>query len=88
MAKHSGIVSQLIAVHVVSGCETVGCYLGIGKTNVVKVLLAGIELNHLGYPKASLNDASNEATHLIGACYGEQCDPSDTMSSVRYNVSV
>ena len=36
MAKHSGIFSQLIAAHANSGCDNVGCYLGIGKTPVIK----------------------------------------------------
>ena len=52
LAKHSGIVPQLIAAHAVSGCDTVGCYHGIGKTKDVKALLAGIELNNLGDPKS------------------------------------
>ena len=29
-----------------------------------------------------------ESTHFIGAFYGQNCDPSDTMSSVRYKVWV
>ena len=49
---------------------------------------AGIELNHLGDPKASLDDVMNESTHFIGACYGQKCEPSDTMSSIRYKVWV
>ena len=57
VAKNSSIFSQLIAVHAISGCDKVGCYLGIGKTKVVKAWSAGIELNHLGDPKASLDDA-------------------------------
>ncbi len=36
VAKHSGIGSQLIAAHAISGCDIVGCYLGIGKTKVIK----------------------------------------------------
>ena len=88
VAKQSGIVSQLIAAHAVSGCDTVECCLGIGKTNVVEALLAGIELNHLGDLKDSLDHAMKESTHLIGACYGRKCDPSDTMYSVRYKVWV
>ena len=88
VTKHSGIVPQLIAVQAVSGCDTVGCYHGIGNTKVVKALSAGIELNHLGDPKASFNDAMKESTHFIGACYGQKCDPSDTMSSIRYKVWV
>ena len=86
VAKHSGIVPQFIAAHAVSRCDTVGCYHGIGKTNVVKALSAGIELNHSEDPKASLDDVMKESTHFIGACYGQKCDPSDTMSSIRYKV--
>ena len=68
VAKHPGIVPQLIATHAVSGCDTVSCYHGIGKTKVVKALSAGIELNHLGNPKDSLHDAMKESTHFIYAC--------------------
>ena len=46
VAKHSGIVPQLIAAHAVSRCDTVGCYHGNAKTKVVKALSAGIALNH------------------------------------------
>ena len=49
-----------------------------GKLKVVKALSAGIELNHLGDPKASLDDVMKESTHFIGACYGRKCDPSST----------
>ena len=47
-----------------------------------------IELNHLGDPKASLDDVMKESTHFIGACYGQKSDPSDTMSSIHYKVWV
>ena len=67
-------------------CDTVGCYNGIGKTKVVKALSAGIVLNHLGDPKANLDDVIKESTHFIGACYGQKCDPSDTMSSICYKL--
>ena len=88
VAKHSGIVPQFIVAHAVSGCDTVGCNHGIGKTKIVKALSAGIELNPLGDPKASLDDAMKESTYFVGACYGQKCDPSDTMSSIRYKVWV
>ena len=89
VAKHSGIVPQLISARAVSRCDTVGCYHGIGKTKVVKALSAGIEVNHSGDPKASLDDVMKESsTHFIGACYGQKCDPSDTMSSICYKVCV
>ena len=88
VAKHSGIVPQFIVAHAVSGCDTVGCNHGIGKTKIVEALSAGIELNPLGDPKASLDDAIKESTYFVGACYGQKCDPSDTMSSIRYKVWV
>ena len=42
----------------------------------------------MGDPKTSLDDVMKESTHFIGACYGHKCDPSDTMSSIRYKVWV
>ena len=47
VANHSGFVPQLIAAHAVSVCDTVDCYHGIRKTNVIKAMSAGIALNHL-----------------------------------------
>ena len=79
VAKHSGIVSQLITAHAISGCHKLGCYLGTGKTKVIKAWSAGIELNHLGDPNASLDDAMKESTHLIGQVM-------DRVRSVRHNV--
>ena len=50
---------------------------------------AVIELNHLGYLKTSIDDVMKESIiHLIGACYGQKCDPSNTMSSVSYEAWV
>ena len=45
-------------------------------------------MNHLGDPKASLDDVMKESTHFIGACYGQKCESSDTMSSIHYKVWV
>ena len=45
-------------------------------------------MNHLGVPKASIDDLMKDSTHFIGACYGKKCDPSDTMSSIRYKIWV
>ena len=53
-----------------------------GRQKLLKPQLsAGIELNHLGDPKASLDDVMKESARFIGICYGHKCDPSDTMSS-------
>ena len=37
-AKHKEIVTNLLPAHAISGCDTVACYLGIGKGRVVKHL--------------------------------------------------
>ena len=42
----------------------------------------------MGDPKASLDEVMKESIHFIGACYGQKCDLSDTMSSIRYKVWV
>ena len=58
-------------------------------THLVATMVSeGVELNQLGDPKARLEDVMNESTQFIGACYGQKCDPSDTMSSIRYKVCV
>ena len=65
-----------------SGCDTVGCYHGIGKTKIVKALSAGIELNHLGDPKASLDDVMKNvlSVHVMerSAIHPTQCLQSAT----------
>ena len=75
VAKHSGSTC-------VSGCDTVGCYHGIGKTKIVKALSAGIELNHLGDPKASLDDVMKNilSVHVMerSAIHPTQCLQSAT----------
>ena len=86
VANHSGIVQQLIAADAVSGCDTVGCHHGIIKMRLA--LPAGIALNYLGYPKASLDDVIKESTHFISACYEQKTYPPDTMHRVRYKVWV
>ena len=55
---------------------------------VVKALPAGIALNYLGDPKASLDDVMTESTHFISACYEQKTYPPDTMHRFRYKVWV
>ena len=35
-AKHKEIVTNLLPAHTISGCDTVACYLGIGKNNFIR----------------------------------------------------
>ena len=65
VAKHSGVVPQLIAAHAVSGWRQLVATMVSGKQRLLKP--CRIELNHLGHPKASLDDVMKESTHFIGA---------------------
>ena len=73
--KNNALVPYLIGAHALSGCDTVGCYFGIGKGKVVKLLRDGYILPSLGNINAELPDVVQESTIFIAACYGfAQCE--------------
>ncbi|KAG0717404.1 hypothetical protein GWK47_008061 [Chionoecetes opilio] len=82
--KHQAIVTQLLAAHALTGCDTVGCYFGIGQMKTVKVLKVGYKLDSIGQPEAQHETIIREATQFIAACYGEKVGPNDSMSDIRY----
>ncbi|KAG0712290.1 hypothetical protein GWK47_018788 [Chionoecetes opilio] len=82
--KHQVIVPQLLAAHALTGCDTVGCYFGIGKIKAVKVLQAGYKLDSIGQPEAQHETIIPEATQFIAACYGEKVGRNESMSDIRY----
>jgi hypothetical protein len=82
--EHTAYISQLLAAHAMSGCDTVSYLWGIGKGTILKMLKAGHQLNKLGVLEAGLTDVVKEATLFYAACYGLK-DVHD-MSTLRYNV--
>ena len=82
--KHGPIISQLLAAHAISGCDTVGHMYGIGKGTVIKALLRGQQIKKLGEVNAALDDITAECTQFIAACYG--CKNGVKMSLVRADV--
>lgn len=82
--KHSVIVSQLLAAHALSGCDTVAQPYGVGKASVIKMLEKGSTLEKIGETNVEIQDVIDEATSFVAACYGRKCDGS--MSDVRYDV--
>ena len=68
--KHKEIVTNLLPVHAISGCDTVACYLGIGKGRVIKHLKEECDLSAIGNVDAPLQQVIDEATCFISACYG------------------
>ena len=60
----------MLAAHVVSGCDTVATYFGIGKSSVLKVLKSGkYSLSTMGDPKVALDDIYQQASQFVLACY-------------------
>ena len=69
-AKHKEIVTNLLPAHAISGCDTVACYLGIGKGRVIKHLKEGCDLSAIGNVDAPLQQVIDQATRFISASYG------------------
>ena len=69
-AKHKEIVTNLLPAHAISGCDTVACYLGIGKGRVIKHLKERCDLSAIGNVDAPLQQVIDQATRFISACYG------------------
>ena len=83
-SKHSNIAKYLLAAHALSGCDTVSCLYGIGKTTVLKVLKSGVELERLGCLEESMTSIETECVKFMSACYGLKSE--ESMTSARYKV--
>ena len=78
------IIPDLLAAHVLSGCDTVAYLWGVGKVTVLKVLSSGKHLTKLGQLPVEMADVIDEATHFVAACYSSP-DSAD-MTALRYSV--
>ena len=63
-------MTNLLPAHAISGCDTVVCYLGIGKSRVIKHLKEGCDLLAIGNEDAPVQQVIDQATHFISSCYG------------------
>ena len=69
--EHASILPNLLAVHRLSGCDTVAPCYGIGKMKILKTLKQGNHsLSCLGDSNANLPDVVKQATSFMLACYG------------------
>lgn len=82
--KHIDILEDLLPAHVLSGCDTVSCIWGIGKSTAIKTLKSGLTLRKLGCQEELIADIIAEATKFVASCYGF---PRETdMTTLRYKV--
>ena len=63
-------LNMVLSDKVISECDTVACYLGIGKGRVIKHLKEGCDLSAIGNVYAPLQQVIDQATRFILACYG------------------
>ena len=83
---HQSIMPGLPTAHVLSRCDTVPTYFGIGKGTVLKNLIAAPNsLSLLGCQDSPFFDVVDRATKFIGACYGNRVGK-ETMSDIRYKI--
>ena len=68
--KQRKIIKELLPAHAVFGCDTVACYIGVGKGSVVKIIRAGCDLSAIGEIDSPLEKVILQATAFISACYG------------------
>ena len=81
-SKHSAIVPELLALHALTGCDSVAATYGVGKTKAIDVARKGYTLDELGKPLADIVDVTRQATAFMGACYGVTT-PTSSMTEIR-----
>ena len=57
---HSDIVPSVLALHALTGCDSVAATYGIGKTKAIKVSRQGHAVDQLGQSTADLADVVNQ----------------------------
>ena len=79
--KHSAIVSDLPAIHALSGCDTVAATFGIGKITALSVASKGYKLDLLGDVTAEICQVTEQATSFMAA-WNQYCFIDDTLQAV------
>ena len=64
------IMPSLVALHAISGCDTVPMMFGIGKVKSLKVVKK-VPLVHIGEVNAELEEVINEGKRFVAKCYGQ-----------------
>lgn len=80
--QHADIIPQILALHAISGCDTVAATYGVGKVSAISVAKKGITLNSVGKVDCDLDQVEAEATTFIVACYGSKLN-CDSMTECR-----
>ena len=63
------IMPSLVALHAISGCDTVPMMFSIGKVKSLKVV-EKVPLIHIGEVNAELEEVIDKGKRFVGKCYG------------------
>jgi len=66
---HLALITQILAIHAISGCDTVAACYGIGKTTTVTISKKGFLLNSLGVIDVLWDNVVKETTEFMVAAY-------------------
>ena len=64
------IMPSLVALHAISGCDTVPVMFGIGKVKSLKVV-EKVPLVHIGEVNAELEEVIDKGKRFVAKCYGQ-----------------
>ena len=70
--NHSNVIPQFLAIHAISGCDTVAVSCGIGKLKTIATLNEGFLLDSAGVVDIPWDSVENEATKFMIAAFGSQ----------------
>lgn len=80
--RHANIVPSILALHALTGCDSVAATHGVGKVTAIAVARKGHILDQLGQPTADIIEVVKQSTAFMAACYGCKT-PCSTMTECR-----
>ncbi len=70
--KHCTMIPEILALHALTGCNSVAASYGIGKKTAITVVKKGYKLDQLGQLTEYIANVTKQATAFMAACYGNQ----------------
>ena len=68
--KNPEIVPTVLALHALTGCDSVASTYGIGKATAISVAKKGFRLDKLVRESFAIPDIVEQASAFMGACFG------------------
>ena len=83
-ALHNDIAGNLLAIHGLSGADTIAALHGVGKVTALKVARKGqFSLGAIGHIEASMDSAMSQAVAFMSAAYGKVVESCKSMTECR-----